>query len=110
MNPSPKSVRFDENSLWIDLSDGRVIAVPLAWFPRLLHATPEQQAKVELSPNGLHWDELEEDVSVVGLLIGIGDQSRQTVPATQEKSFSKVITTWPSKPAPSVCKSSSRRL
>lgn len=82
MNTSPKSVRFDENSLWVELSDGRVIAVPLAWFPRLLHATPEQRANVELSPNGLHWDELDEDVSVAGLLIGIGDQSRQTVPAT----------------------------
>lgn len=73
MNPSPKSVRFDENSLWIDLSDGRVIAVPLAWFPRLLHATPEQRAKVEISPMGLHWDTLDEDVSVAGLLAGRGD-------------------------------------
>ena len=73
MNTSPKSVRFDENSLWIDLSDGRVIAVPLAWFPRLLHATPEQRAKVEISPMGLHWDTLDEDVSVAGLLAGRGD-------------------------------------
>jgi len=73
MNTSPKSVRFDENSLWVDLSDGRVIAVPLAWFPRLLHATPEQRAKVEISPMGLHWDELDEDVSVSGLLAGRGD-------------------------------------
>lgn len=43
MSTSAKSVRFDENSMWVDLSDGRVIAVPLAWFPRLLHATPEQK-------------------------------------------------------------------
>jgi hypothetical protein len=73
MNISPKSARFDENSLWVELSDGRVIAVPLAWFPRLLHATPEQRAKVEISPMGLHWDELDEDVSVSGLLAGRGD-------------------------------------
>jgi hypothetical protein len=73
MNTSPKSVRFDDNSLWVELSDGRVIAVPLAWFPRLLHATPEQRAKVELSPMGLHWEELDEDVSVNGLLAGHGD-------------------------------------
>lgn len=73
MNTSPKSVRFDENSLWVELSDGRVIAVPLAWFPRLLHATPEQRAKVEISPMGLHWDDLDEDVSVSGLLAGRGD-------------------------------------
>jgi hypothetical protein len=73
MNTSPKSVRFDENSLWVELSDGRVIAVPLAWFPRLMHATPEQRAKVEISPMGLHWDELDEDVSVNGILAGRGD-------------------------------------
>jgi hypothetical protein len=73
MNTSPKSVRFDENSLWVELSDGRVIAVPLAWYPRLLHATPEQRANVEISPMGLHWDELDEDVSVSGLLAGRGD-------------------------------------
>ncbi len=82
MNTSPESVRFDENSLWVGLSDGRVIAVPLAWFPRMLHATPGQRAKVEISPMGLHWDEFDEDVSIAGLLVGIGDQSRQTVPAT----------------------------
>jgi hypothetical protein len=73
MNTSPKSVRFDENSLWVELSDGRMIAVPLAWFPRLLHATPEQRDKVEISAMGMHWDELDEDVSVSGLLAGRGD-------------------------------------
>lgn len=78
MNTSPKSVRFDENSLWVELSDGRVIAVPLAWFPRLMRATPEQRAKVEISPMGLHWDELDEDVSVSGLLAGRGDLSATT--------------------------------
>ena len=59
-------------------TDGRVIAVPLAWFPRLLHATPEQRAKVEISPMGLHWDELDEDVSVSGLLAGRGDLTAST--------------------------------
>ena len=73
MNTSPKSVRFDEDSMWVDLTDGRVIAVPLAWFPRLLHATPEERAQVALSPRGLHWEELDEDVSVAGLLAGAGD-------------------------------------
>ena len=73
MNTSPKSVRFDDNSMWVDLADGRVIAVPLAWFPRLMRATPEQRARVELSPRGLHWDEIDEDVSVAGLLAGAGD-------------------------------------
>ena len=81
MNTSPRAVRFDENSLWVDLADGRTIAVPLAWFPRLLHATPEQRGQVELSPNGLHWDALDEDISVAGLLAGQGDLTRQA-PAT----------------------------
>jgi len=73
MNTSAKSVRFDENNMWVDLSDGRTLAVPLAWFPRLLHATPEQRDLVEISRNGLHWDELNEDISIAGLLAGVGD-------------------------------------
>ena len=77
MNTSARAVRFDDNSMWVDLSDGRVIAVPLAWFPRLLHATPEQRALVEFSSQGLHWKILDEDVSVAGLLSGTGDLTRQ---------------------------------
>jgi hypothetical protein len=68
MNASPQSVRFDDDTLWVSLSDGRTIAAPLAWFPRLLEATPEQRAQVELSKRGLHWDALNEDISVAGLL------------------------------------------
>ena len=48
-----------------------MIAVPLAWFPRLMRATPEQRANVELSPRGLHWQALDEDISVAGLLAGV---------------------------------------
>jgi hypothetical protein len=79
MNTSAKSVRFDNDSMWVDLSDGRVIAVPLAWFPRLLNAAPESQAKVELSARGLHWEDLDEDISVDGLLAGVGDLSKERV-------------------------------
>jgi hypothetical protein len=75
MSTSAKSVRFDNDSMWVDLSDGRVIAVPLAWFPRLLHATPEARAKVEFSLRGLHWEALDEDISIDGLLVGQGDLS-----------------------------------
>lgn len=82
MSTSPKAVRFDDDSMWVELADGRVIAVPLAWFPRLLHATPEQRAKVELSALGLHWDDLDEDVSVAGLLAGVADQTRTDAAAT----------------------------
>lgn len=78
MNTSARSVRFDHDSRWVDLSDGRVIAVPLAWFPRLLRATPQQREQVEFSSQGLHWEAIDEDVSVAGLLDGIGDQSRPT--------------------------------
>lgn len=81
MSTSPKSVKFDDDYIWVHLVDGRVIAVPLAWFPRLLAATPEQRDKVELSPNGLHWEELDEDISVAGLLSGRGDQTRRTTHA-----------------------------
>ncbi len=76
MNTSAKSVRFDDNSMWVDLSDGRILAVPLAWFPRLLHAAPEQRLKFEISTSGLHWDELDEDISIAGLLSGTGDLTR----------------------------------
>ena len=70
MNASPKAVRFDEDSLWVSLSDGRTIAAPLASFPRLLEAAPAQRAQVELSDSGLHWDVWDEDISVAGLLAG----------------------------------------
>ena len=73
MNTSARSVRFDDNSMWVDLSDGRILAVPLAWFPRLLHAGPEPRFKFAISQNGLHWEELDEDISIAGLLSGTGD-------------------------------------
>ena len=59
--------------MWVELSDGRTIGVPLAWFPCLLRATPEQREQVRLSNRGLHWDALDEDISVTGLLEGFGD-------------------------------------
>jgi hypothetical protein len=73
MTTSAKAVRFDDDSMWVHLDDGRVMAVPLAWFPRLLAATPEQRAQFELSPRGIHWEALDEDISIDGLLAGHGD-------------------------------------
>lgn len=73
MSTSAEAVRFDDASLIVDLSDGRVLSVPLAWFPRLLAATPDERARVRLSRDGLHWDGLDEDISVAGLLAGRGD-------------------------------------
>lgn len=72
----PTSAHCDDDSLWVTLSDGRTIGAPLAWFPRLLRATAEQRAKVELSSRGLHWEELDEDIGVEGLLAGRKDQTR----------------------------------
>jgi hypothetical protein len=77
MSTSPKSVRFDDDTQWVGLSDGRTIAAPLAWFPRLLDATPEQRAQVEFSKSGLHWDAPDEDISVACLLAGLPDLSRR---------------------------------
>lgn len=64
----PKILTFDEQSFWVTLEDGRVLGVPLAWFPRLLHATPAQLLDYELTPRGIHWDSLDEHLSIKGLL------------------------------------------
>ncbi len=61
--------------MWVDLTDGRTIGVPLAWFPRLLRGTAKQRKQVRISRRGLHWEALDEDISVAGLLAGLRDQS-----------------------------------
>lgn len=74
MDVSAESVAFDADVMWVSLSDGRTLGVPLAWFPRLRGASREALEAVEVSPFGLHWEALDEDVSVAGLLAGRGDQ------------------------------------
>ena len=78
MNISATRLDFDELMMWVDLSDGRKLGVPLAYFPRLLCAIPEQRPQYEMSGNGagLRWEALDEDISVEGLLMGIGDQTQ----------------------------------
>jgi len=78
MTTSAKAVRFDDDSMSVHLDDGRVISVPLAWFPRLLAARPEQRAQFELSARGIHWEVLDEDISVEGLLAGHGDMAQRS--------------------------------
>lgn len=70
---------FDESNLWILLHDGRQLSVPLVYFPRLSNARKEQLENYEISGggSGLHWDELDEDISVSGLLKGHGDSSKK---------------------------------
>jgi len=65
-------VTVSEDTLSVDLEDGRTIAVPIGWYPRLAHGTPEERAKLELSGagNSIHWPELNEDIGVEGLLLG----------------------------------------
>ena len=85
MSISAKAARCDEDTLSVDLADGRTLAVPLAWFPRLLHATPAERAAVRISASGhgLHWEALDEDISVEGLLAGRGDQTRGVLAAAE---------------------------
>ena len=68
-----KDLRFDDYSLVVDLVDGRTISVPLAWFPRLLHASPKQRDNWRVAGGGfgIHWPDIDEDLSTEGLLAGI---------------------------------------
>lgn len=77
MRTTPEAVRFDEDVMWVEPSDGRTIGVPLAWLPSLLHATPAEREACTLSRRGLHWEALDEAVSVAGLLAGQGDRTGQ---------------------------------
>lgn len=70
-------VWFDEDNLWIRLADGRSLSVPLTYFPRLFRASTKQRSHCEISGGGtgLHWDEIDEDISVAGLMLGVGDRT-----------------------------------
>ena len=72
-----KSVEFDEVMMRVTLTDGRILSVPIAWFPVLKGATPAQRARYEIGGGGigLHWPELDEDLSVAGLMAGVDRQS-----------------------------------
>lgn len=65
-------VHVTEDTISVDLYDGRTITAPLAWFPRLLHATPEQRSnwRVARAGYGIHWPDIDEDLSTQGLLQG----------------------------------------
>ncbi|MFZ3253056.1 MAG: DUF2442 domain-containing protein [Syntrophales bacterium] len=67
-----KEVRFTDDAISVDIFDGRTITVPIAWYPRLLHATPEQRQnwKIAGAGYGIHWPDIDEDLSVQGLLQG----------------------------------------
>jgi hypothetical protein len=83
MTVSAISVRFDDHTMWVDLADGRTLGVPLAWFPRLLRATPAEREQVKLSRLGLHWETLDEDISIASLLSGHANPNRAVRPSTK---------------------------
>jgi len=66
------NVSVTEDTLSVDLEDGRTIAVPIAWYPRLAYGTPQERANFQISSAGygIHWPDLDEDIGVEGLLRG----------------------------------------
>ncbi len=72
IHPKAREVSVTDDELTVLLADGRKISVPLAWFPRLLHATAKQRENFELlgDGEGIHWPDIDEDLSVAGLLRG----------------------------------------
>jgi uncharacterized protein DUF2442 len=72
IRPRAREVAITEDELTVLLADGRKISVPLAWFPRLLHATVDQRQNFEIlgEGEGIHWPDVDEDLSVAGLLRG----------------------------------------
>jgi len=73
VHPTAESVRFTDSELVVELADGRTIAVPLAWFSTLANASREQLEDYQLlgGGDGIHWPQLDEDLSVKGLLLGV---------------------------------------
>jgi hypothetical protein len=68
-----KSVHFDDEMMHVTLTDGRIISVPIRWFPLLREATPQQRERYEIGGGGvsLHWPEIDEDLSIAGLMAGV---------------------------------------
>lgn len=75
--PRAKAIYFDRDNLWVDLTDGRRLGVPLAFFPRLARARPEQRLNYVISGGGIgiHWEGLDEDILLPALFMGMGDRT-----------------------------------
>jgi hypothetical protein len=69
------SVDCSDDQMRVRLEDGGTVGAPTAWFPRRLHGAAEARRQGEISPSGLHWDALDGDISIVGLLAGRGDMT-----------------------------------
>lgn len=70
--PNIKQVQITEDTLTVELDDGRTLSVPMAWYPRLQHATPEEKENWRLigGGQGIHWESIDEDISVQGIIAG----------------------------------------
>ena len=75
-----QAVRFEPDFLIVDLQDGRTIYIPLAWYPRLFHATQPEREHFRLigSGEGIHWPDLDEDICLEHLILGIPSGESQT--------------------------------
>jgi hypothetical protein len=67
-NPAAIEVKVDDDTIWARLADGREIRVPIAWFPRLANASPEDRRIFEFDDIGIHWPKVDEDLSIAGFL------------------------------------------
>lgn len=78
--PPAENITVTNDTLRVDLSDGRTVSVPLAWFPRLLHASPKERNNWRFigKGQGIHWEDLDEDISVENLLTGKSSGESQT--------------------------------
>lgn len=73
----PVGVHIDDGMLRVQLQDGREIATPLEWYPAVMQATSDQQTNVELSLSGIYWPDLDEDLSIAGMLRGVRPPQRR---------------------------------
>ena len=90
---SAQNVQVTDDALTVDLSDGRTVSVPLAWFPRLMHGTPEERIHWRLigDGEGIHWSDLDEDISVENLILGkpSGESQKSLKKWLEERAKSK---------------------
>jgi hypothetical protein len=92
--PFAKDVAVTEATLSVELSDGRIISVPLTWYPRLVHATPSERNNWRIigKGQGVHWPDLDEDISVEGLIVGKSSGESRTSLAKWLKQRSRPAT------------------
>ncbi len=89
-----RSVEFEGTELVVTLNDGRRIATPLDWYPRLAKASPEQRANYEIMPMGIHWPDVDEDLSVAGMFKGNrvrSDTVRELLKRAKKMPFSEEL-------------------